>query len=177
VLVAQREGYDLLPNAERQEFDEIYIVRKFVKAAGLTVEPGSMRNEKPRKPDISCQIDGERRLFELGTVVNEKVAAVHDAALSAGGASAATAYSPIAPVIRMLKKKADSAYETGCSEVELVLYFYEQSPDYMPLYKCLNAQAPEIDTIIQKSQFSDVWIYDLWSDSISWRWERQMPLY
>ena len=173
ILMAQRNAYDSLPSSDKKELDEMEIFCTFAEAARLNAEPDSMRSEKPPKPDIGCRIAGELTFFELGRIVDENVAKAFYPAFRSGGVSAATAYDPLAPLIRMFQGKADSRYDTNGSRVDLVLYFYEQSPDWTPTSEYLNRRLLEIDAMIHKSQFNVVWLFDMWSNSILWRRERR----
>jgi hypothetical protein len=169
---AKRGAYDSLTSSDRKEFYEMNIFCRFAEVARL--KPEAVQNEKPKKPDISCRIAGEHLFFELGRIVDEKVAKNFYDAFRAGGVSAATAYSPVEPLVRILKEKcANCTYHTGGSRVDLVLYYYEQPPDRMPLSECLHMRSVVIDAMIQTSQFSAVWIFDMYSNSILWQWERR----
>jgi hypothetical protein len=169
-LMAQREAYDALPGSARQELDEMEIFCRFSKAARLDIEPGSTKNEQPRRPDISCRIAGQVVFFELGRIVDEKVAReVFYPTLRTGGMSVPTAYDPVGAFIRMVQSKANKKYDTDDSPVDLVLYYYEQSPELALMSKHLGQRAPEIGAMIQESQFRTLWIFDMWSTSVLWR--------
>jgi hypothetical protein len=50
------------------------VFRCFVKAAGLPINPRSIRSPREPRPDISCRLDGQPHYFELTRMTHRNIA-------------------------------------------------------------------------------------------------------
>src|ERR1700732_1285824 len=122
-----------------QEASEQRVFLEFVRAANLTVDSATVRNEKPPLPDISCNIGGTPYLFELGEIIDQDLAAdIHTAQKQKVDAEGGWS-SEIGPLIRIMRKKASTTYTTNGAPIDLLLYYETQSPfapsDYLKDYE------------------------------------------
>lgn len=164
----KRKAYYAIPSATRKEMAEMNVFTGFATAAGLDVDPGSAKKEKPPVPDISCAIEGEQQFFELGEVTDEEFAEQIGVAQRTLTDGEGGFQSEEAPLVRMILKKAQSTYETAGAPVDLVLHFDKQYP-FAPVDH-LSSHGAEIATaMVPKGPFSRIWIYNGWDRSIMWR--------
>jgi len=73
----------------------------------------------------------------------------------------------------MLRQKCEKRYETGNAQVDLLLYYWRQSPYEEAIVEYLRANSLEIDKLLVNSQFTKIWIYDLDSETILWKTEKK----
>ncbi len=139
----------------------------FKEAATLEVDFGSEKNEKPPLPDIGCTISGSPYFFELGQIVDEELARDVNTSRRTGADEASGWFSAEGPLVRIIRNKAGSSYQTNGAPVDLVLYYDEQYPfesaDYLGKYGGEVAQA------LNPGPFTRIWIYDTWTKTIVWQ--------
>jgi hypothetical protein len=123
-----RKAYYSLPSAMRKELAEMTAFIRFTAAASLNVDSGTPKNEKPPLPDISCSIGGAPYLFELGEITDEELAADVSTSLRTGVDGAGGFFSEEVLLIRIIRKKAASTYETNGAPLDLILQYDKQYP-------------------------------------------------
>lgn len=164
-LDEKRRAYAALSSDAKKELAEMRAFEGSVEAAKLEVE--NARNEKPPLPDISCKIGGSRYLFELGEITDQDVAANLSKSLRTGE-STGGAFSEEEPLIRIVRKKTTSIYQTDGSPIDLLLHYDKQYP-YAP-GEYLERYGTDIEAaLIPNGPFSRIWIYDSWTKSILWQ--------
>ncbi len=72
----------------------------------------------------------------------------------------------------MLGQKCQKRYETDGASVDLLLYYWRQSPYDDAINDCFTNNAAEIGAKFLSSQFNNVWIYDMGTKKVLWRAQR-----
>jgi len=161
-----RAAYNALPSHIKKKMAEMRAFKGFAAAAKLAYDPGSERNEDPPLPDISCRFGGMPRFYELGEITDEELA--QDLSLAAKTQTDSGGwFDEHDPLIRILRKKASSLYQTGRVPVELILHYDRQYP-FMPVEQLQNHEADIVSALIPNGPFSKVWIYDGWNMKVLW---------
>ncbi len=164
----QRMAYEALPNDNQKELKELEVFNAFAAVNKLRVDPGSVTNSKPPKPDIRCTINGEPRYFELGEVTDQPVARCTAEALKRKE-TLGTFYSHDEPFDYIVQKKGETKYETNGVPVELILYYRTQSPPPPPQFDELSAKyMASLEALVAGGQFQSVWVYDFSKERILW---------
>ena len=100
----------------------------FAAAANLKIDPDSSLNAKPPQPDIACTVAGAQYFFELGEITDESLAKDVSTSLRTEVDSKGGFFSEEEPLIRMIRKKAATKYETNGAPLDLILHYDKQSP-------------------------------------------------
>jgi len=125
---AQRTAlWDTLSRDEQQKVRESLVFTSFAKDTGLIADPYNHFNENPPRPDIRTSINGLDYCFEIGEITDEAVPRgfAHSNKTKTGSVCA---FSQDDPLAKMLEQKCAKKYETGGSPVDLLLYYWSQSP-------------------------------------------------
>jgi hypothetical protein len=142
--------------------------RGFIAAADLQVDPGSPGNMTPPFPDIGCKIGGAPYYFELGEITDEDLARDVNTSLKTGVDGEGGFFTEDEPLMRMIRKKASSTYQTNGAPVDLVLHYDKQAPFAPSAF--LQGHEGDIDAAMTPNgPFSRVWVYDSWTKSILWK--------
>jgi hypothetical protein len=160
----ERAAYDALSGAEKKRRLEMKIFKGFAGATNLKVDPGSEKNEEPPLPDISCTVQGMPKFYELGEITDQDLAKNLS---QSGSASTGGFFDEKGPLLRMLSKKAGSAYQTNGLPVELILHYDKQFP-FLPVEQLKGREAEIVAALLPSGPFSRIWIYDSWSNSLLW---------
>jgi len=108
---------------EREVFEE------FAAVAGLAIDAGSIRSEKPPLPDISCHIGGDARYFELTRAANQGVAdevgrlLVKGRKTGEGGVGRPQVYNDEKTLRAAVEQKAAAKHETHGAPLDLIVYY------------------------------------------------------
>jgi hypothetical protein len=140
----------------------------FVRAAGLNVDPGSPLNAKPPQPDIACTVDGAQYFFELGEITDEGLAKDVNTSLLTGVDSEGGFFSEEIPLIRIIRKKLASRYQTNGVPLDLVLHYDKQSA-FAPATYLTRYESDISGALVPNGPFLRIWIYDSWTKSILWK--------
>lgn len=118
------------------------------------------------------RIDGREYFFELGEITDEALAKGIADSVKTGTVSGC-ARSQEKPLAKMLKQKCEKRYETNGARVDLLLYYWRQSPYMETIVGYLNDNNLEIAKLLTLSQFAKIWIYDLGSETVLWKIEKK----
>lgn len=161
---------------DRSSVDEWWVLLEFLRAAGF------LSDEAPKKlvppsPDFECIVDGKKRLFELGEVLDSSLAeglafsakeaqrksdALADGAQADAesiDASGCRSFSANGSLLRMLGKKLTTKYIGNGIPSDLLLFYDQQSP-YGPcefLFECAAQFVP----LMAGSSFENTWLFHL----------------
>jgi hypothetical protein len=149
---------------------------EFLQAVG-TLPEKAPRKLVPPMPDLECNIAGERRLFELGEVLESQLAEglahslkqsrLKAEALRRGDIDKAASirtiggrrYAAHACLERILREKLGRPYQSEGARIELLLFYDRQEPwgpfDYMLGWEC------ELADLLTASVFKTVWLFSL----------------
>lgn len=168
---AQRAAlWDSLSRDEQQQARESLMFISFAKNTGLIADPYNHFNENPRRPDIRTSIKGHDYYFELGEITDQELAkGVSDSMKSKKFSGCA--FSQGEPLEKMLRQKCKKTYQTDRAPVDLLLFYWIQSPNEESIDEYLNANSSEVRELIQSSQFERIWIYDSDSGKVLWKRE------
>jgi len=167
-----------LSSDERKQANESLVFISFADATRLIPDPFKHSNENPERPDIRTSIDGLDYYFELGEITDEAIPRGVAHSIKTKTVSGC-AFSQDDPLAKMLEQKCAKRYETGGSPVDLLLYYWRQSPYEETIDEYLLRNSREIEERFQSSQFDKIWIYDCESRKVLWTKERkggQVPL-
>ncbi len=152
----------------------------FAESAGLTLDRAPTKL-KPPMPDLECVISGERKLFEVGEILETDLAKGTDhsakqarkkmEAILRGDMETANSIQTrgyfeaerYASLERMLRKKLLNKYETSSIPAYLLLFYDQQSPQGPsdePIDYLLQQHQQWAD-LITGSAFQRVWIFHL----------------
>jgi len=128
----RKSQWDAFSRDDQKKIMESKVFVGFAKASGVLVEPFEHENEDPPFPDISKILQRDKYFFELGEITDEGLArAASDTART--GEIIGTSFSQVDPLLRMLREKCLTKYETGGNLVDLVLFYSKQNP-HEPLF-------------------------------------------
>lgn len=170
----KRREYYAQPSSVRKELAEMRAFLGFIEAAEIGIDLDSPANEKPPRPDISCTIDGDPYFFELGEVTDQSLA--RDVSMSArdGEDGDGGFFDEDEPLLRIIRKKTLSTYQTGGAPLDLVLHYDKQSP--ISPAECLRRHETDIAAaLIPTGPFSRIWIYDSWTHLVLWSRAGSVP--
>jgi hypothetical protein len=165
-------AYDALPNSRRRKaYDELIACddRKrmgelraflgFVGVCRLPVEHATVTCSDPPYPDIRCTLDGPLHFFELGEVTDQGLASRYSESLRTGKITGGF-YSQDEPLRSILMSKAQKTYLTDGAPVDLVLYYWKQTPYDPEVQKVLWESRALIHQMLSPGPFSGIWIYE-----------------
>jgi hypothetical protein len=156
-----------LSSDEQKQVRESFAFISFADATRLIPDPFKHSNENQKRPDIRTSIDGLDYYFELGEITDEAIPRGVAHSIKAKTFSGC-AFSQDEPLAKMLKQKCAKKYETGGSRVDLLLYYWIQSPFEETIDEYLLTNSREIEELFQSSQFDKIWIYDCESRKVLW---------
>jgi hypothetical protein len=164
------------PSNDPKEAVEGWIFLEFTAAAGLRADNALIKCQPPM-PDLECVIQGARRFFELGEILESNLAeglaysgkqshlkmeAIRQGE-AAGANSTQTAgfrrFPANASLERILRQKLAKRYQTGGIPTDLLLFYDQQTP-WGPFDYLLQWQ-DELAELISRSVFQRVWIFNL----------------
>jgi hypothetical protein len=159
-----------------KDLHERDIFRRFVRAAGLHVEPRSVRSSKPPNPDISCRLDDIPYYFELTRMVHPGSAELMGRHLSQLGRTGSApslgfdTYDDRAALRETIERKASKTYQTHGRPVMLLIYIDGalHPPRMLPALAStiLEEQGP-------KRHWAGIWLYDDAVMDVIARWVRE----
>ena len=165
-------AWNILSSDERKQANESLVFVSFAHETGLIPDPFEHSNEDPPRPDVHTHVDGREYFFELGEITDEGLAKGIGDSMKTKMVSGC-AFSQEEPLAKMLKQKCEKRYETNNAQVDLLLYYWRQSPYEDTIMEYLNKNSLEIDKLLHISQFTNIWIYDLESETILWKTQRK----
>jgi hypothetical protein len=163
--------WDSLSRDEQQQARESLMFIGFAKDTGLIGDPYNHFNEYPQRPDIRTSIKGHDYYFELGEITDQELAKGVSVSMKSKKFSGC-AFSQGEPLEKMLRQKCKKTYQTDRAPVDLLLFYWIQSPDEESIDEYLNANISEVRELIQSSQFERIWIYDSDSGEVLWKREK-----
>lgn len=159
-----------------KDLHERDIFRRFVRAAGLQVEPRSVRSSKPPLRDISCRLEDIPYYFELTRMVHPGSAELMGRHLSQLGRTGLApslgfdTYDDRAALRETIERKASKRYQTHGRPVMLLIYLdgVLHPPRMPPAWAStiLEGQGP-------KFSWAGIWLYDDAYNGIIARWVRE----
>lgn len=156
----RRKAYDeLMSSDDRKRMGELRAFLGFVNASALAIDPYSVVCLDPPRPDICCRLSSAPYFFELGEVTDEGLARRYSESLRTGKMTVGWS-SQDRPLKSMITSKAQKTYQTGGVAVDLLLYYWKQTPYYPVIPKVLAELRGEIDSILQSGPFSRIWLYE-----------------
>jgi len=166
-------------SVNKKEAHERTVFEEFARIAELNPEAGSVANESPPKPDVSCRIAGQRYLFELVRLVDSDLPASVAKSLRrlkrgdkrpVGGA-----FSLSQPLVDRVREKTANNYDLDGSPVDLLLYYDNALPAFeLPPPGEFREWAeaymvPEIER--NSGPFSRFWVFDRNEGRLLWRYD------
>ena len=144
------------------------IFAAFARRSGLNISESSIKSCKEPMPAICCHLDGREHFFELTEVVPQ----VQAQAINTKGVYHSSFPDPKQrgpqAMVKRLKEKQKKKYETGGSPVDLLLYFDNDFPMYLPDVKGDGAEPTKIDRAVEECRhlgpFLRIWSYCSWAD-------------
>ena len=161
-------AWNALSSEERKQANESLVFISFAHETKLIPDPFEHSNENPPRPDVLTRIDGSEYFFELGEITDEALAKNIAYSIKAKTVTGC-ALSQEEPLAKMLKQKCEKPYETGGAQVDLLLYYWRQSQYEETIVEYLNKNNLEIGKLLHGSQFANIWIYDLDSETVLWK--------
>lgn len=157
---------------ERKQVNESIAFVNFANATELIPDPYKHSNGNQAQPDIRTSIDGHDYYFELGEITDEAIpkGIAHSIKTKT---SSGCAFSQEEPLAKMLGQKFTKTYTTGGSPVDLLLYYWRQSPYEEAIDEYLLENFPDIELQFGSSQFNKIWIYDCDSRKVLWTKEKK----
>lgn len=165
-------SWGALSPEERKQSIESLIFISFAYETKLNPDPFEHSNEDPPRSDVLTRIDGREYFFELGEITDEALAKGIAESVKTGTVSGC-ALSQEEPLAKMLKQKCEKLYETNGAPVDLLLYYWRQGPYMETIIGYLNDNSLEINKLLTLSQFTQIWIYDLGSETVLWKIEKK----
>ena len=166
---SSREGmidlWNSLTHEQKRQTAESRVFVRFAAATGLGIDPFKHDNEAPPKPDIRTVIDGHDYYFELGEVVDERLAINIRVAQKTRAVFGCT-LSQVDPLAKMLKEKCEKQYEADGKPLDLLLYYWRQGSYRPTVDQYLEENHQAIQESLRSSQFRKIWIYDWSSDNV-----------
>ncbi|MGA2651984.1 MAG: hypothetical protein ABSF28_15740 [Terracidiphilus sp.] len=166
--VKRRRAMHDLTSDQAKEYREWQTFKRFAKASALDIDPRTIKNRKAPEPDILCEVSGIGHYFELGTVVDEKVAKGAGDAARNGLDIHAGWCSPSDAPQRMIEQKCAKTYPTNGLAVSLLLHYDVNLQ--VPHPNAVEAVVADSRQValkqFQASQFDAIWFFDGWSDTV-----------
>jgi hypothetical protein len=158
---------DDLRGPERKRAFEMSIFKSFASVSGLPIDGGSAENGARCYPDIGCTVSGQRYWFELGQIINEKVAEKlnPNRRKDEGGFS----YDQESPFVKLVSNKATKKYETEGAPVDLILHFDPRFGTTARARLLIEKHGTLLDSLTTSGPFNRVWICDDHTKEIVWR--------
>jgi hypothetical protein len=147
--------YEAMSSADRKRMGELRAFLGFVKVSGLPVDPSTVVCLDPPSPDIGCRLGSFPYFFELREVTDEGLARRYSESLRRGSITGG-AFSQDEPLRSMVTSKAQKTYQTGGAPVDLLLYYWKQTP-YDPVVQHVLS---ELRTVLLSGPFSRIWFYE-----------------
>jgi hypothetical protein len=155
-----RKIYDqVMSSDDRKRMGELRAFLGFVHVSTLGIDPSSAVCLDPPYPDISCRLNSFRYYFEVGEVTDEGLASRYSLSLRTGRITGGP-FSQDEPLRSMITSKAQKAYQTGNVPVDLLLYFWKQTPYDAAIQQTLSELRGVIDHILSSGPFSRIWLYE-----------------
>jgi hypothetical protein len=145
---------------------ELKIFRLFAAVAstdaGVRIDLGSIKNELPPKPDISCTIDGERHYFELREIVDAGLARITGTAIKEMRITVGS-FSQDEPLLNAFSVKSTKKYDVSDGKLELLAYYEKQSPPPEELLgrSTLTTLYWKTEDMTTLGPWYRLWIYDV----------------
>ncbi len=156
----RRKTYnEVMSSADRKQMGELRAFLGFVKASGLPIDPSTVVCLRPPSPDIGCRLVSSPYFFELGEVTDEGLARRYSESLRTGRITGGS-FSQDEPLKAMFTSKAQKTYQTGGAPVDLVLYYWKQTPYHPVVQQVLLELRPVIVQIVSSAPFSRIWLYE-----------------
>lgn len=146
---------EIMSSADRKRMGELRAFLGFAKAASLPIALSTVACLDPPYPDIGCSLDSAPYFFELGEVTDQGLARGYSESLRTGVITGG-AFSQDVPLKRIFTSKAQKRYETGGAPVDLLLYYWKQTP-YDPV---VQQVFPELRAVLSSGPFSRIWLYE-----------------
>jgi len=155
-ILDRRKTYnEIMASADRKRMGELRAFLGFAKVARLPIALSTVVCLDPPLPDISCTLDSAPYFFELGEVTDQGLARSYSESLRTGAITGG-AFSQDVPLRRIFASKAQKRYETGGAPVDLLLYYWKQTP-----YDPVAQQAfSELRALLSSGPFSRIWLYE-----------------
>jgi hypothetical protein len=155
-----RKKYDeLMSSNDRKRMGELRAFSGFVKASGLPIDPASVVCLDPPCPDIGCRQGSSPYFFELGEVTDQGLARRYSEAFWTGRITGGF-YSQEEPLKSIIVSKAQKKYQTGGAPLDLLLYYWKQSPDFPVIQQAVAELKDVVDEILSSGPFSKIWLYE-----------------
>jgi hypothetical protein len=176
--VKKRRALSDLTSDQAKEYREWLTFSRFAKASALDIDPRTIENRKAPEPDIFCEISGGKHYFELGTVVDEKVAKGAGDAARKGLDIHAGSCSPLEALRRMIEQKCSKTYMTNGLPVSLLLHYDVnlQTPRPNAVEAVISDSKQMALQQFQASQFDGIWFFDGWEKRVLTSIERQRQI-
>jgi hypothetical protein len=164
----KRQAHSELTSDQAKEYREWRTFSKFAKVSTLEIDPRTIENRKAPEPDIFCEVSGRGHYFELGTVVDEKVAKGAGDAARKGLDIHAGSCSPLDALIRMIEQKCLKTYPTNGMPVSLLLHYDVnlQAPRLIAVEAVISDPRQVALQQFQASQFDAIWFFDGMEDRV-----------
>jgi len=169
--IKEKQLWNALDPGEKRQTTESVAFASFAGSTLLLPDPFDHSNEDPPRPDICTEIRGGKYYFELGEITDENLAKSISDPIRARTVSGC-ALSQIDPLGKMLDQKCRKRYETSGAPVDLLLYYWRQSPYEPVIEDYISENRTEIDRAFKNSGFQNIWIYDMESERVLWRGQR-----
>jgi hypothetical protein len=98
-------------------------------------------------------------LFELGEVTDEGLAQRYSESLRTGRITGGS-HSQAEPLTSILGSKGQKTYETDGVPLDLLLYYWKQTPFEPEVQRVLSGLRPVIDHMLSLGSFSRIWIHE-----------------
>jgi hypothetical protein len=152
---------DLLPE-QLKAYIEWLTFSSFADVARLGIDPRTIENQSPPKPDILCEMAGVSQYFELGEATDQELARQAGIAAKQGDDVFGGCCAPLEPLWRILDQKCKKKYEAAGEPVHLLLHY--AVGHQVPATQLIRAEISRLrSSIIDKlriSPFRSVWLYD-----------------
>jgi hypothetical protein len=155
-ILDRRKTHDeIMSSADRKRMVELRAFLGFAKVARLPIDLSTVVCLDPPFPDIGCSLNSAPYFFELGEVTDQGLARRYSESLRTGAITGG-AFSQDIPLRRIFISKAQRRYETGGAPVDLLLYYWRQTP-YDPV---VQQAFSERRTVLSSGPFSRIWLYE-----------------
>jgi hypothetical protein len=152
----RRKTYnEIMSSADRKRMGELRAFLGFAKAARLPIALSTVVCLDPPYPDIRCSLDSTPYFFELGEVTDQGLAQRYGESLRTGAITGGW-FSQEVPLKRIFTSKTQKRYETGGAPVDLLLYYWKQTP-YDPVVQQVFS---ELGAVFLSGPFSRIWLYE-----------------
>lgn len=162
-----------LTSSQKKLYTELDLFRRFSKAAGIAYEPDSEltldpSSAAPPPPDLVCSGGVAALYFELGEVVEEKVAAMAARAERERLSSYGGRVDIWCPLLRIFSKKLRQRYDPEAFPLDLVLYYGvgRQASFWPYLAYDISCRNSWIQRRVDRGPFRAVWLYDTHADKV-----------